>query len=246
MTSSDPENPAEGFTPPAADETEVAGEPATVPSPKPPLTQERKNLLIAATVIFAGVAVIVVTALFVVGRGGGIAGGSALAGQKTSAAPSGHLASNSKLASSSTPEVAATTVHLPPKLRAALQDWNRGTGGRALAAVSTDLGTALQAGGVRQYVAMRAACTSLIAAVQAARTGPPIPNGAVQQRYTIALTHVAGAAADCHAAISEHVDGDETVATHEDPALFHSAETRFGVAVKDLYSVTAELAIAGR
>jgi hypothetical protein len=243
MTHSD-----DSYGPVDGSEPTVADVPTGVTDLEPPLHQQRTKALVIFAATFVGLAVIVAAALFASGRGGTAnSGGAPLSGSTSGpAAASSHPTGTSTLAPSTTPEDVAAAIHLPTKLRHVLRLWNNGTGGTALAAVSNDLGVALQAGGVKQYVSMRAACASLTTAVSAARTGPPIPNQQVQDRYTVALTQVATAAAKCHAAISERVDGDETVATYENQSLFHQAESDFGVAIKDLYDVTAELAAAGR
>ena len=59
-----------------------------------------------------------------------------------------------------------------------------------------------------------------------------------------ALAQLAAAGAECRAAISEKVDGDETIATYENQVLYHQAQLEFSVGVKDLYGVTSELALA--
>ncbi len=135
-------------------------------------------------------------------------------------------------------------MHIPAKLRSALRKWDSGRGGKALAEVSTDMGDALQAGGVKLLAPMKSACGSLGVAIEAAQAAPQIPNTALQKRYIIALTRLTTAAADCRAAISVQLNGDEDLRTEENPALYHRVEAAFTAGVKDLYLVTVELAAA--
>jgi hypothetical protein len=241
MTNSDDfDGPVDGFRPIA-----VADEPITVSKPGPGLRHQQKRALTIFAATFASVAIIVVAALFAAGRGGGVAARAALPGSKTGAAASaGHPAPTSKLAPGPTPENLAVSMHIPAKLRVPLRRWNNGNGGNALAAVSNEMGIALQAGGAKLYVSMKAACTALTVAINSANAAPPIPDAALQNRYTAALAQLAAAGTECRAAISEKVDGDETVATYENQVVYHQAELRFSVGVKDLYSVTSELALA--
>jgi hypothetical protein len=242
MTNSDDsDGPVDGGSPIA-----VADEPMTVSKPRAALRRQQKRALTIFAATFASVAIFVVVALFAAGRGGGVATRAALPGSKTSAAAasSGHPAPTSKLAPGPTPEDLAVSTHIPAKLRTPLRRWNNGNGGTALAAVSNEMGIALQAGGTKLYVSMKAACTALTVAIKSADVAPPIPDAALQNRYTAALAQLATAGTECRAAISERVDGDETVATYENQAVYHQAELRFSVGVKDLYGVTSELALA--
>jgi hypothetical protein len=241
MTNSDDfDGPVDGFEP-----TAVTDEPSTVSEPGPALRHAQKRALTIFAATFASVAIVVAAALFAAGRGGGVAASAALPGSKTgAAAPSGHPAATSTLAPGPTPEDLAVSMHIPAKLRIPLRRWNNGTGGKALAAVSNEMGIALQAGGTKLYVSMKAACTALTVAITSADAGPPIPDAALQNRYMAALAQLAAAGRECRAAISEKVDGDETVATYENQVVYHQAELRFSVGVKDLYGVTSELALA--
>jgi hypothetical protein len=145
-----------------------------------------------------------------------------------------------------TVEQVANSGHLSAKLATRLRRWNAGVGGTALALVANDLGTALQAGGVKLYSPMRSACASLAAAVGTAQSDPPIPDRATQASYVAALAGLATAAADCRAAISQQVSGDETLQTEEHPVLLQRAEAELGAGTRNLYVVTQEIAAARR
>lgn len=124
--------------------------------------------------------------------------------------------------------------------------WADGSGGTRLAAVSSQLGTVMQAAGMRQYVEMKAACVRLASTVKAAQAGPPIPEASMQAVYAGALTDLATGAANCQAAISQQTDGDEYIITHENSTMLKQSASAFAAAAKDLFRATAEIEIAGR
>jgi hypothetical protein len=200
--------------------------------------------------VLAGAAAITVAGVYLPGKGSGFATGApakpsaSFASSATSQPPA--AVPTRSVPPARTPEQLATSGHLSPKLKIALRRWNVGIGGRAFAAVSNDLGTALQAGGVKLYSTMRSACVSLASAVDTAKSGPPIPDRATQARYAAALAGLATAAADCHAAITERASGDETLRTEENPTRFRRAEIELGAGTRNLYVVTEEIAAAGR
>ncbi len=176
LEANDFDGSVDGFEP-----TAVAGEPTTVSKSGPALRHQQKRALTIFAATFAGVAIVVAAALFAASRGGGVAASAALPGAKTGAvASSGHPAATSTLAPGRTPEDLAVSMHIPAKLRIPLRRWNNGNGGKALAAVSNEMGIALQAGGTKLYVSMKAACTSLTVAITAADAAPPIPDAALQ------------------------------------------------------------------
>lgn len=146
--------------------------------------------------------------------------------------------------SSDTPEAAIAAMRLRPALAAALRKWNAGRGGTVLAEVSADMSGAIQAAGNKLYVQMRPACSSLAAAVTAAKTAPPIPDASLQELYVTALATVQSGAAVCLNGIDEHAYGDDGVETHENPALVSQSVTELTAGAKDLYPVTLKVAVA--
>lgn len=182
-------------------------------------------------------------------------GGSHLAAASVSAAPS---AASPSLAPSATSLPPGATVATQPRsasalaltggalpllegLKAQAAAWAAGSGGAALAAVSTQVGTVTQAAGVRQYVEMKMACANLASGVTTAQAGPPIPDATMQALYVKALTQLAEGAADCRAAISERSDGDEYVEAYENSTMLHQAMSAFVLGAKDLFQATAEI-----
>jgi hypothetical protein len=135
----------------------------------------------------------------------------------------------------------SNAMPLPENLQAKVKAWNAGPGGAALNAVSGDLGIVTQNGGVRQYVGMKAACGTLMSAVQTARSGPPIPYAAMQTLYSAALNHLAEGATQCRAAISLTPDGDEYDETSVNQQDLSQANSEFSAGAKDLYQATAEI-----
>jgi hypothetical protein len=124
--------------------------------------------------------------------------------------------------------------------------WQSGAGGRNLTAVSSGLGHALQAGGIKQYVMMRYACTQLGSSVATAAAGPQIPDAAMQGLYTKALTELAKGAADCRAAISVKPSGDETSETNVDSTKLHQSTSELSAGATDIFRATAQIQIIAR
>ena len=143
--------------------------------------------------------------------------------------------------SSRTPEAAVAAMHMPRNLATALTRWDAGFGGSALAKVSNDLGNATQDAGIQLYSPMRLACSSLAAAVTAAKDGPPIPDTAMQKSYGLALNRLSAGATDCRAAISVYPYGDEDVKTYENPTLLHQSVSELAAGAKDLYQATVNI-----
>ena len=127
-----------------------------------------------------------------------------------------------------------------------LINWQSGSGGKYLTAVSSGLGDALQAAGIRQYAPMKHACAQLAGSVASAEAGPQIPDAAMQMLYAKALAELAKGAADCQMAISSTPSGGESVAAHVDPALLHQSVSELSVGAKDVFRSTAEIAILSR
>jgi hypothetical protein len=200
--------------------------------------------------VLAAVPVAAVTAALVAphasngsGSGANIYGQSAAAASGT---PQSHPAVTKKLAPARTPEQQVVSVRVPPKLAAALRKWDAGRGGKILTKVSSDIGVAVQSGGVKMYVQMKSACASLESVLSEAKAGPPIRDADAQKNYMTAVGELAKAAADCRSAISEQPYGDESVHTEENPTVLHRAENEFTVGIKDLYGLTYEIAAANK
>jgi hypothetical protein len=140
-----------------------------------------------------------------------------------------------------TPEQAVASIHVSPRLAVALRKWDAGPGGTALTEVSGDLGDAMQASVVRFFSPMLRACSSLATAVTTARTGPPIPNAAMQASYTRALTKLAMGASDCRTGISLYPTDDQGLQARENPAMIHQAESELTAGTKDLYHATVDI-----
>ena len=102
------------------------------------------------------------------------------------------------------------------------------------------MGTAMQSAGIKSYVPMRQACVTLASDVSIAQTGPPVPDGVIQQHYLRALAGLSQAAAHCQAAITVRA-GDETTDTHVNPALLTRTRLEFAAMSEKLYRATAAL-----
>ena len=137
--------------------------------------------------------------------------------------------------------IAKTALQAPPELKDQILRWKAGPGGAALSSVTLQLGTAMQAAGVKTYVPMKLACRSLASSINAAQAAPPIPDGAMQRLYTKALAGLSGAAADCRNAVSSHPDGDETLAVHVNTVLLNRSMAELAAKSKLLYKATAEI-----
>jgi hypothetical protein len=117
-------------------------------------------------------------------------------------ASSGSLAATTSPTAVAGPAALSTFPHLSRKTADSLTRWNSGDGGATLTAVSDQLASATQAGGLGFYAPMKQACSKLATAVTAAARGEPIPDATLQAQYTEALDTLAKAAAFCQAAIS--------------------------------------------
>ena len=137
-------------------------------------------------------------------------------------------------------------LSLPANMQGSVASWQSGPGGRDLTAVSSRLGQALQASGIRQYSPMKAACAQLASSVAAAKAGPQIPQAAMQNLYAQALTDLAKGAADCQQAISIAPTGDETIQAHVDTATLRKATSEISAGATDVFRSTAEIQIASR
>jgi hypothetical protein len=131
-------------------------------------------------------------------------------------------------------------------MQGSVTSWHSGAGGRELTAVSSWLGQALQATGVKQYSSAKYSCTQLASNVVTAQAGPAIPDSAMQALYSKALTELAKGAAGCRSAISSKPSGDETASTSVDTAMFHQALSELSVGATDIFRATAEIQILSR
>ncbi len=136
-------------------------------------------------------------------------------------------------------------LSLPAGMRSRVIAWQSGPGGTRLAAVTRLFGDALQAGGARQYAAMKSACIQLTHSVSAAEAGPQIPVAAMQRLYEKALAELARGAADCQAAITVK-PGDETLGTTVNAAMRQQAASELAAGARDIFRSTAEIEIASR
>jgi len=137
-------------------------------------------------------------------------------------------------------------LSLPANMQGSVASWQSGPGGRDLTAVSSRLGQALQASGIRQYSPMKGACAQLASSVAAAKAGPQIPQAAMQNLYAQSLTELAKGAADCRQAISIAPTGDETIQAHVDTATLRKATSEISAGATDVFRSTAEIQIASR
>lgn len=173
--------------------------------------------------------------------------GATSAPHPTAPAPSGHATSQGV---QTKPGVASdgaakTTLRFPKRLARQVSRWEAGPGGKTLAAVTAQMGYALQAGGARLYFQMKHACASLASDIQTAQAGPAIPDAAMQRMYGKALAKLSQAAATCRSAISLAA-GDESLETHVHAALLKRSQTELAAGSKFLYQGTAEVRSLGR
>ena len=167
-------------------------------------------------------------------------------GNSGTAAQSGTSTAKGKVISAAKLAEKGGALSVPKSMQSSVARWQSGPGGRDLTAVSSQLGHALQAGGIKQYVTMRYACTQLGSSVATAAAGPQIPNAAMQKLYTKALTELAKGAADCRAAISVKPSGDETNETNVDTTKLHQSTSELSAGATDIFRATAQIQIIAR
>jgi hypothetical protein len=114
-----------------------------------------------------------------------------------------------------------------------------------LTTVESQMGSAMQAAGLKLYSPMRLACVNLASGIRAAQTGPPIPYDIMQRLYARTLAGLSRAAADCHTAISIGGDGED-LAAHVNGLTLNQARAEFAAMSKKLYTATAEIQALGR
>lgn len=161
----------------------------------------------------------------------------------TAPAPSSHATAGHKV--STTPSVsghgiAKSALRFPGRLTKQVRRWKAGPGGKAMAAVTAQMGYSLQGYAVKQYAPMRLACGRLGAAIRVARAAPPIPDIAMQRMYGKALIRLSQAATSCRYAISIE-SGEETVDAHLHRALLKRSLAGLAAGSKMLYTATAEI-----
>jgi hypothetical protein len=160
--------------------------------------------------------------------------------------PRGTSITNKQVISAAKLAQSGGALSLPGNMQNSVTSWQAGPGGKDLTALSTQIGTALQAAGIRQYATMRYACAQLASNVAAAEAGQPIPDAAMQNLYARALADLAKGAADCRLAISVKPDGDEFVATYVDKTMLNQSISELSVGATDVFRSTAEIEIASR
>jgi hypothetical protein len=140
--------------------------------------------------------------------------------------------------------IAKTALRFPKRLTRQVSRWEAGPGGTALAAVTAQMGYALQAAGAKLYPVMEQACARLASGIQTAQAGPPIPDAAMQRMYGRALARLSHGAANCRNAISIRQAGDETSEIHVHEALLARSRMELAAGSKTLYNATAEIRAA--
>ena len=214
------------------------------------LEGSRRTILVVSAlclcVVIAGVGIALLSSPG--GQAGHVAATSSTAPATATTTPPAPPAASSRATTG--PKVkseGAATIALgwPPRLNRQILRWKAGPGGKALAAVEQQMGTAMQAAGIKSYATMKTACASLASEVGTAQAAPPIPDGAMQRLYAKSLAGLSNAAADCQSAISEH-PGEETVDIHVNQALLSQSRLEFAAMSKKLYRATAQIQSAHR
>jgi len=190
--------------------------------------------------VLAVVAVVALAAPYLPGKVGIVSAGGAsvhAAGQGTAGAKPGPATAKPI---PPTPEQLATGTSVAPKLAAALRTWDRGPGGRELVQIQSDVGAALQSGGMKSYAVMKVACASTGTSVSAAAARPPIPDATMQSKYSAALSMLAKGASDCRSAITEQRT-NESVSTKENPTTLQLAQSEMNSGITSLAAITVVL-----
>src|SRR5215831_16896661 len=204
----------------------------------------RRMILIVSAVclcvVVAGVGIALVSSPG--GQAGHVAATSSTSPATTTqpARPASPAASSRATTGAKVKSEGAIPLGWPPRLNRQILRWRAGPGGKALAGVEQQMGTAMQAAGIKLYAPMKTACAGLDSEIGTAQAAPPIPYGAMQRLYAKALTGLSNAAADCRSAISEH-PGDETVDIHVNQALLNQSRLEFAAMSKKLSRATAQI-----
>jgi hypothetical protein len=162
---------------------------------------------------------------------------TAPAAQPTAPGASSRATPRSRAASD---RLAKSVLRWPPGHTRQILHWDAGPGGKTLAAVMEQMGTAMQSAGLKLYAPMRLACAQLASDISTAQAGPPIPDNAMQRLYARALAGLSHAAATCHAAISMDGDGED-VETHVNGPLLNRSRAEFAAASAKLYRAIGEI-----
>jgi hypothetical protein len=177
---------------------------------------------------------------------GSTASGTAPSNSKAGQAHNGVSKSKDNVTSAAQLAESGGALSLPTNAKNLVLTWHAGRGGADLATVSSQVGTVLQSGGIRQYAMMKNACGQLLGGVSGAQGAPPIPVAAMQKLYARALAELAKGAADCRTAISTTPDGDETVKTVVNATLLHQSTSELAAGADDIFRATAQIEIASR
>jgi hypothetical protein len=137
--------------------------------------------------------------------------------------------------------IAKSALRFPRRLKWQISRWEAGPGGKALAAVTAQMGYAMQDAGTKLYLPMKVACISLASDIRTAQAGPPIPDAAMQRLYGTVLAGLSRTASNCQRAISSRPDGDETVRIHLNNALLTRTRLEFAAESARLYTATARI-----
>ena len=177
--------------------------------------------------------------------GGAQAAPGSIKASQVNQAPNSSSKAKAKFPSAAQAAESGGALSLPANMQSRVIAWQSGPGGAHLAAVTRLFGDALQAEGVRQYFAMKSACTQLTHSVSTAEAGPQIPVAAMQMLYGKALAELAKGAADCQAAITIK-PGDESPVIAVNATIRQQAAAELAAGARDIFRSTAEIEIASR
>jgi hypothetical protein len=216
--------------------------------------RSRRVMFITLAVCLCVVAVGVAVAVFSPPRGSSQAAhiasadGSPVASTTHAAQPTAPVASSH---ATTRPDVtsdgvAKSALQWPLQLKHQILQWKTGPGGKALATVESQMGSAMQTAGLKLYTPMKMTCTELASDIGTAQAGPPIPYPAMQRMYAKALGRLSTAAADCRSAISVRPEGDENTSIRVDQTLLSQSRLEFAAGSEALYRATAQIQSAHR
>lgn len=136
--------------------------------------------------------------------------------------------------------LAKSALRYPKRLKRQVLRWEAGLGGKALAAVMTQMGSAMQDAGTGLYPTLKVSCAQLVSDIKTARAGPAIPDAAMQRTYGTALAELSRAAANCHQALWTTGVGED-VDFHVHSTVFNLSRAEFAAGSKMLYNATADI-----
>jgi hypothetical protein len=136
--------------------------------------------------------------------------------------------------------LAKSALRYPKRLKRQVLRWEAGPGGKALAAVITQMGSAMQYAGTGLYPTLKVSCTQLVSDIETARAGPAIPDAAMQRTYGRALAELSRAAANCHRALWTTGVGED-VDFHVHSTVFNLSRAEFAAGSKLIYNATADI-----